>query len=630
MIKLPSIQSLIQQTASILKRFPLTVICAVLMSTSLIYLTHNHWDLKESNQFFWAKLSLCSALGLSLFLATALLSEAKGHSLNGKIAVQVITFGVILAYYFSIDSYEEFNLESFSRFSLYIIASHLFVAFAPFTGPNRINGFWQFNKTLFFRSLLSALYTCVLYGGIAIAFWLIDDLLHVEIKYTKYAYVWYLLAGVLNTLIFLAGVPKDMAEQEIDTSYPKGLKAFTQFVLLPLVTLYLLILYAYFAKIVIHWNLPKGYVSYLVISFSVMGILSLLLIYPLRDMEENKWIKIFSRWFYVALYPLIVLLGISIYHRISEYGITEHRYFILALAVWLVFIAAYFLISKKENIKLIPVTLFAFAILTSAGPTGAFSVSHQSQKNRLEKLLVQNGILVNGRIVKTTKSITDSDQANIGSILHYLEEAHALKLLQPWFNRDIDSMNGSSIYYSAAPDSLCKIMGIVYEPYNYYYSSRNYNTNNHHNTSFSLTSNASYYRATLNIKGYDYYTDFSYRQYNSEQSDFDTSRSNEYFITGKDSIFFIPYKAPCKFALVKQRKTIAVMDLYNYISNLHTSADSANGLYSISVPEDKFVYDAKGSDSSVYHFRFKSVEVNTVNSKYTIQYIDAIILSKHL
>ena len=42
----------------------------------------------------------------------------------------------------------------------------------------------------------------------------------------------------LNTFIFLAGVPKDLSALEKETSYPKGLKAFTQFVFLPLITLY--------------------------------------------------------------------------------------------------------------------------------------------------------------------------------------------------------------------------------------------------------------------------------------------------------------------------------------------------------------------------------------------------------
>ena len=38
------------------------------------------------------------------------------------------------------------------------LALHLLVAFAAFTGKGQIQGFWQFNKTLFLRFLTSVLY----------------------------------------------------------------------------------------------------------------------------------------------------------------------------------------------------------------------------------------------------------------------------------------------------------------------------------------------------------------------------------------------------------------------------------------------------------------------------------------
>ena len=618
MIKLPSIKSLLINIGSEAKRFPFVVSSSVLLAGTLIYMTHEGWDFKE-HDFFWGKLSMCCALGLSFFFATALLSEAKGHSLKQKMIVQAITLAIILIYYFTIEKYEEFNLESFTRYTLYIIAAHLFVAFAAFTGANRINSFWQFNKTLSLRFLLSMLYVSVLYGGIALAFFLIDDLLHFKIEYTKYLYVWYILSAIVNTFIFLAGIPKDLLALEGNNSYPKGLKAFTQFVLLPLVTLYMLILYAYFAKIIIQWSLPKGYVSYLVISFSVMGILSLLLIYPLRDNEENKWIKIFSRWFYVALYPLIILLGVSIYHRIFQYGITEHRYFILVLAGWLVFIGTYFLLTKKENIKIIPITLCLFSILTSAGPWGAFSISKHSQKNRLEKILLNNGILINGKITKAHKIVNDSVRKNISSIVRYLDESHSIEMLQPWLTINLDSIHNSKWGYSYKADSVLAMMGVSSQYYGRYASSGG---------GFILQLKDRYNETPIDIKGFDYYFDFTYDNYQSDTAALDTTKNYRYMIIGTDSVCFIPCKAPCKFALVKNKKNIADIDLNGFITDLHNQLDSI-GDYDIYVPSDKFSYKKTATDSIVYCFCFKSIEVEKVSNNYRIQSLQAAILTKH-
>ena len=127
-----------------------------------------------------------------------------------------------------------------------------------------------------------------------------------------------------------------------------------------------------------------GWVSYLVIGFSVGGILSLLLIYPVRNDENNKWILIFSRFFYFALFPLIILLFLAIKRRISDYGITEQRYFILSTCPLAFIYCCLFSFSKTKNIKHIPVSLCILTLAVSFGPWGAFHVSLTSQENRLE------------------------------------------------------------------------------------------------------------------------------------------------------------------------------------------------------------------------------------------------------
>ena len=77
--------------------------------------------------------------------------------------------------------------------------------------------------------------------------------------------------------------------------------------------------------------------------------MSLLLIHPIRTREGNRWIQTFGRWFYLALFPLIVLLFVAISERLGTYGITENRYFILVLACWLLGIALYMLLSQRDR-----------------------------------------------------------------------------------------------------------------------------------------------------------------------------------------------------------------------------------------------------------------------------------------
>ena len=98
-----------------------------------------------------------------------------------------------------------------------------------------------------------------------------------------------------------------------------------QYVLLPLVGIYLVILYAYGLKILFQWNWPQGWVSQLVLWYSVVSILSILLLWPLREKADSGWIKSFTSWFFRLLIPLLVMLFLAIFERIGDYGLTVNR-----------------------------------------------------------------------------------------------------------------------------------------------------------------------------------------------------------------------------------------------------------------------------------------------------------------
>jgi len=618
-VKIPSIDTVVGSTVAAARRFPMTLLCAILATGILIYLTHTGWNEdKDSLYNALGKILMCCELGLPLFFGCTLLSEARKQSTMQKWIVQLISLGLIVGYYFTIGTLKDMDLERISRYVLFIITAHLFVSFAPFLVFGQLNGFWQYNKTLFLRFLLAALYTSVLFGGIALALWSIDELLHITINGKKYAYTWYILACIFNTCFFLAGVPAKVEELEDDKSYLKGLKVFTQYVLLPLVTLYLLILYAYIAKILLAWKLPKGLVSYLVIGYSVAGIFSLLLIYPIRHNEENKWIKIFSRWFYLALFPLIIMLCVSIFNRIAEYGITENRYFILVLALWLFFIATYFIRGRKENIKIIPITLCFIAFFTSFGPWGAFSVSEHSQKNHLEDILVKNKILVNGKIdSKNNHHVTSDESTEIWSVVEYLGNSNALDLLQPWFD-DI-KLDTLKERYSKSSIIVGK-MNLVSE-----------NNKDWVSVSIYRKSGVGYGSTySLNIKGFDNFSSFYSTYYRSE---YDTIKGQDtaalgYFMVGDESFEVYHEKNTSMFQLQRGKVPLATFDLNGFIKKLDSRYDTLKESYhSIELPADKLTLDVD-SDSLLVRFAFSNISLERNQDKIRINSLSAEVLTK--
>ena len=422
------------------------------------------YDKEESIEYLW-KIVMTCYLGMLLFIAISIFSGRRKLTLKQEILINIIGVILIAVYYYSLP--DTITKIAALRLTLFALALHLLISFIPYLVRNEINGFWQYNKILFLRFLTSSLYTIVLYLGLILAVFAVENLFKVNINNNLYGYIWIVLAGIFNTWFFLAGIPKSFAALETNQDYPKGLKIFTQYVLLPLTIIYLFILYAYGLKIILDGQWPEGWVSYLVIGFSIGGILSLLLIYPIRNKEENKWVLFFSRIFYIALFPLIIMLYFAIKRRINEYGITELRYFVMMLAVWLLLIVLYFLFSKQKNIKLIPISLCAFALIATYGPFSAFNRSLSSQQDRLTKVLSGNQLLKDGKVIPVRDTISFNDRKQISSITKYIIESHGIQELQPIFSQNLDSLitsnkTGSKMFDYEQTNAVLSLMHLKY------------------------------------------------------------------------------------------------------------------------------------------------------------------------
>ncbi len=455
-LSFPSLQQLFAGAIQVATRFPFTLALALIGTVSAV-ISANDFGIHEDNIIEYVKTIFSCQLGLPLLLAISLMGERKILPL-GVWPWRILAAIALFSYYWTFPS--EPSIPHFIFHILFTIGFHLLVSYAPYIGYNEEqNGFWQYNEKLFTGILTALLYTYVLFAGLALSLGSVQALFDVDIKLERYTQLFFILQGLFNTWFFLSIVPKNFEALNTSKAYPLGLKIFTQYVLLPLVSIYLLILLGYLFKIIINWSLPKGWVSYLVIGFSVVGILSLLLIHPIRNNKNNKWILTYSRLFYFALLPLVGLLTVAIYTRLSDYGITENRYFIMVLAAWLLGITLYFIFSKQKNIKIIPLTLSLLAFAAAVGPFSATNVSLKSQKNRLVSILTSNQIWQNGQMNPvSSESISKEDNRNISSILYYFQARERLADVGAYFGEKGQAIIAENNYSSV--DKLMDLAGV--------------------------------------------------------------------------------------------------------------------------------------------------------------------------
>lgn len=442
-MKFPSIQRLINELIKVLTRFPLEVLFAFAGScaaTALIELKSNNL---ESSNWCW-RIMMTANIGLLLNLSASLFSSGKEFGLKKRLIFYISGLLFSIGFLFAFDPMKRES--DIIRFFMVSFGFHLLVAFAAFIGrKDQVNAFWQFNKTLFLRILTGVLYSGVLYLGLCAAVASMNFLFNFDFQSDTFSIMGVWIIGMFQTIFFLAGVPADLKSLQGDLSYPKGLKLFTQYVLIPLASVYAAILLAYEIKIMLQWNLPKGLVSSLILGYAVFGILSFLLIYPLRNLDGNKWIKTYSKSFYFLLVPLLILLYLAIYARVSSYGITEGRYFLIVLALWLSLITLYFLFSKQDNIMVIPFTLCTITIIGVYGPLSAFSIAEKSQLGQLKEVLAKNKVLINGKLKPLKLKLDSADNDRIRDVFRYMLDKYGLESLQPIISENLTKVQDSII-----------------------------------------------------------------------------------------------------------------------------------------------------------------------------------------
>lgn len=395
-----------------LTQYPLLLFCSFVMTCTAIYLVESSSNNAIENHIAFRVL-IVSSLGIPISFAMKMLSQR-----NSKLKfLELLVIPFLVGYYFILPANEDDFTEKYAFLLIpsYLLA-HLLVAFVPYLKKrNTETDFWEYNKKLFVNFFLTVVFTAVLCGGIEVAISAIDHLFNMNFDSTLYidTFLFFLIFG--STFIFSLFNIEGLKELEQKVEYPVVLRFFTQFILVPLLIIYWTILLFYSFKILFTWELPRGWVSYLVLVYSVLGILALLLVHPLKEQTEKSWIRLFGRIFYYTLIPLLVLLFVSIFTRLLEYGFTEARYFVLLLAVWLSVVFLYFVFYRKSSIKFIPISLFAFGLFALVCPfLNTFSVAKNSQKRDLMRVLVENNLLKEGKI--------DFDQEVTSTVVKELED----------------------------------------------------------------------------------------------------------------------------------------------------------------------------------------------------------------
>jgi hypothetical protein len=604
----PKLQQLKNEIFQTLLRFPLANSCAIICFTCSYLLLEKE---SEPEGLVFNAL-ICSGIGISFFVSAQLIHESQSIRIWRSWLIKIISVSLAVGFYLSLP--QKLNLSQVSQIVIWLGITHLSITFVPFFNRKQIQYFWQFNQSLFLRILQSVLYSGVLFVGIVLALVAIDHLFNVKIDSKGYARLFFFLGFVFNTFFFTAGIPKSF---DAPVFYPKGLRLFTQFVLIPLVSIYQIILYCYLAKIVISSSWPTGWVSYLVLFYSGFSLLIVLLIWPLINQMENNWMRLYSRIILFSLIPLSILMGVAVFKRINEYSFTEERLILVVLSAWLIFIAIYCLTNKLKNIKVIPLSLAIFFLVGNFGPWSFYSISKNAQFTLLDSLLHDNKLILNGKWIQKTRQIPKKDLYEIGNKVEYLLNHYGNHALEPLItNQLIDSLNKKGEWDLSK--NLLDTMGLEYV--NFYELNQKLDMENAYK-SLEIQFKEESTPTAFSLEGFNYLVPFEFyadsakvysREILFENVDDNKQKLNLNFDSKGNSINLLPLPF-----------SISLLPLADSLFNRYKNGNS----YFINSDTKSPVYEIT-SNSEKYKFLILRIGINSENKQLKINQIKGFLFMK--
>ncbi|MDO5301481.1 MAG: DUF4153 domain-containing protein [Tissierellia bacterium] len=419
------------------KRFPLAMASAILAAVFFIALTQME-PADGAREVQFTSLFLTAILGFFAALDCYLWVEYLSRSENRRplfiAAAWLAALAVLVQIYFRLKGTQGlFNpVGAYIRYFLLLFALGLGAFFA-----GRLEQEQDYQN--YVLDLLAGITTAFFYAGVLTAGLLLIYLsLSTLFGLTAPTAIPSIMA--ICFIPFMAGVFLSRFPQswvKYRDEIPNIIGSIIGYVVIPVFLLYTFILYVYLGQLILLNNLPDTAIVSLVLWPQLVAVLVLFMSAKLK----TTFIQNFYRYFPILSLPLQVLMYYAIYLRIHQYGITENRYIVVLLGIFLSFATLNFIFNQRRHHMILPQVLsLLFFIAALGGPLSVEQMSFNSQRNRLEKILLANEMLKDNAIVRN-KKISDKDKVQITEILSYLVSNHKVSSLT-FLNNDftIDSM----------------------------------------------------------------------------------------------------------------------------------------------------------------------------------------------
>jgi hypothetical protein len=443
-----SISQIFTGAVKAFRTFPATIACALSFSVVTMIRIQLDWQQQAPYNFLFNCLHWSFALGAVFSLAAITYARSrfdgdkafKMANIAGAAAVAV-TF--LLLYMFSASQTNQYDTTyvtvsgiAASRVSVAMLVS--MVAFVILAAHPKEQS--DFERSLFMTQkafFIAAIYGAVIMAGTSAVAGAFQALIYREMSYKVYQYIG-TIVGFLAFTIFAGYFPdftkgKTDEKREAAQKQPRFVEVLFEYIMVPIMFALTAVLLVWAGRTILAGQkVTFEELAGISTSFAVFGIWLHVMVTRL----ESGLAKFYKKFYPFAALLILAFEAWALAVQLGKSGMKDTEYFFMLLWV-IAFAAAVLLIAMKAKshaiIALITCALAVFSVLPL---TGYNALPVASQVSRLEKLLVSQRILQDGKLVPAATEPDKSVRESITDAVNYLANAQDAQL-PTWFDKKL-------------------------------------------------------------------------------------------------------------------------------------------------------------------------------------------------
>jgi hypothetical protein len=381
-----------------IERFPLTVAFAVALTVCMMFLEYKGYNYPAEKWRFF--ISWYPSTGLLLSLSLSLWLEEHAGKWGYKVVAALIHLAWIGVSVSLMCNYE-MTVYAPYKYVMGALVTTLTVSLAvlSFLKDKTDVSFWNFGLRSAGAVATALVVSGIVCGGLELLALAIEKLFGAFVSSHCYSNVAILSFCLLAPILVIQGIPCGTFKHDDKPMPMPGLigNAVTK-LFMPIAAAYLVTLYCYAAKILITWQLPDGWVSWLVTASMAAMVILFMMVYPYIEKASQStsgWnrmaVKFITRRMPQLMLPLLLLMSIGIARRISDYGITILRVYLVVFNLWCYAVCIILIIKRNAGIMWIPVSfVLAFALITLL-PVNVSTCVRKNLTDKVTAMLQENG-----------------------------------------------------------------------------------------------------------------------------------------------------------------------------------------------------------------------------------------------